>query len=185
MRDIYPEVDPRDTRNETEDERLDRNWNEILQELRVTQTGTQILSGFLLTVVFQPKFEELNDFQVVVYLALVAVATLTTALALAPVHLHRVLFRKHSKAALVHIAHLLMRATLVGIAAVMTGTVLLIFDLALDRTSAVVGAAVVVIVVTLVALVPARVARRLQEQASRRNDQNDQDEENDDKQEKG
>ena len=50
------DVDPRDGRDETETERLDRNWTEILQELRVIQTGTQILTGFLLTLAFQQRF---------------------------------------------------------------------------------------------------------------------------------
>ena len=47
-------------RNETDDERYDRNWVEILQELRVTQTGTQIISGFLLTLAFQKRFSRID-----------------------------------------------------------------------------------------------------------------------------
>ena len=50
------DADPADGRDETLNQRLDRNWIEILQELRVTQTGTQILTGFLLTIAFQPTF---------------------------------------------------------------------------------------------------------------------------------
>ncbi len=71
----YPDpnadVDPDDGRDETENERMDRNWDEIIQELRVTQTGTQILTGFLLTIAFQPRFVELDSFQHAVYLTLV------------------------------------------------------------------------------------------------------------------
>ena len=76
---------------------MDRNWNEMLQELRVTQTGTQILTGFLLAIAFQNRFAELDRFQETVYLGLVLAAVLTTALGLAPVNLHRVLFRQHAK----------------------------------------------------------------------------------------
>ena len=54
------DADPSDGRNETLDERMDRNWNEMLQELRVTQTGTQILTGFLLAIAFQNRFAELR-----------------------------------------------------------------------------------------------------------------------------
>ena len=50
-------------RNETREEQLDRNWMELLQELRVLQTGVQILAGFLLTLPFQSRFETLDDFQ--------------------------------------------------------------------------------------------------------------------------
>src|SRR3954452_4540316 len=130
------DIDPTDGRDETLDERMDRNWNEMLQEMRVTQTGTQILSGFLLTIAFQPKFAELDTFDKGVYLFLVVAATLTTALALAPVHLHRSLFRQHSKTALVAVGHLLLRSALLGLALVITGTVLLIFDVATGRRPA-------------------------------------------------
>ncbi|WP_344801434.1 DUF6328 family protein [Microlunatus ginsengisoli] len=109
------DVDPGDGRDETINERMDRNWNELLQEMRVTQTGTQILSGFLLTIAFQPTFHGLPAFDKTVYLFLVLAATVTTALALAPVHLHRTLFRHHSKPALVQIGHLLLRAALTGV----------------------------------------------------------------------
>ena len=54
------DADPADGRDETLDERMDRNWNEMLQELRVTQTGTQILTGFLLAIAFQNRFTELD-----------------------------------------------------------------------------------------------------------------------------
>ena len=63
---------------------MDRNWNEMLQELRVTQTGTQILTGFLLAIAFQNRFEDLTTFQHRVYLILVLAAVITTALGLGP-----------------------------------------------------------------------------------------------------
>ena len=65
-----------DGRNETAIEKLDRNWMELLQELRVLQTGVQILAGFLLTLPFQSRFESLDDFQTNLYLANVALAAL-------------------------------------------------------------------------------------------------------------
>ncbi|MBN9194503.1 MAG: sodium:proton antiporter, partial [Microbacterium sp.] len=63
-----------DGRDETEAERLDRNWDEILQETRVVQTGTQILTGFLLAIAFQQRFEDLDGYQIAVYLVLVCFA---------------------------------------------------------------------------------------------------------------
>ena len=110
------DADPLDGRDETEVERLDRNWNEILQELRVIQTGTQILTGFLLTVAFQQRFTELDQFQVDVYLALVIVAAAATILGLAPVSLHRTLFRRRAKEAIVQIANRILKATIVVVA---------------------------------------------------------------------
>ncbi|HEX3197712.1 MAG TPA: DUF6328 family protein, partial [Propionibacteriaceae bacterium] len=58
--DVNGDVDQTDGRDESLNERMDRNWNEILQELRVTQTGTQIFTGFLLTIAFQTRFGELT-----------------------------------------------------------------------------------------------------------------------------
>ncbi|HET6268718.1 MAG TPA: DUF6328 family protein, partial [Arthrobacter sp.] len=55
-------------RNETFEERLDRNWMELLQELRVLQTGVQLVAGFLLTLPFQARFETLDDYQTGLYL---------------------------------------------------------------------------------------------------------------------
>lgn len=124
------DADQGDGRDESQNERMDRNWIELLQETRITQTGTQILSGFLLTIVFQPTFAHLRDFDQTVYLCLVVASTLTTALALAPVHLHRSLFRHHSKPILVQAGHLLLRGALAGLVVVMVGAVLLIVDVA-------------------------------------------------------
>src|SRR5665647_158164 len=104
---------PGDGRRETPAERLDRNWNEILQELRVTQTGIQILTGFLLTVPFQQRFAELTDDQRRIYLTLVVLAAVTTGLLVAPVSMHRWLFRRGAKSALVIEADRLMRVGLV------------------------------------------------------------------------
>lgn len=122
-----------DGRDETETERLDRNWNEILQELRVIQTGTQILTGFLLAIAFQQRFTDLDAFQVDVYLVLVVLSVLATLLGLAPVSLHRELFRRRAKKTLVHTANILLRLTLIAVALVLVGTVLLVFDVVTGR----------------------------------------------------
>ena len=145
---------PGDGRDETENERLDRNWAEILQELRVTQTGTQIITGFLLTLAFQPRFADLDTFQVTVYLCLVIAASVSTALALAPVSMHRVLFRQRAKGPLVHAGHRILKVVLVSMVIVLTGTVLLIFDVVLGRTAGMLagGGILLVMIVLAVAL---------------------------------
>jgi len=136
-----------DGRNETEVERLDRNWNEILQELRVTQTGTQILSGFLLTLAFQQRFTDLDAFQIDVYLVLVVLAAFATALALAPVSLHRALFRQNAKARVVRTANAILKITLGAVAVILAGTVLLIFDVVVGRTAGIVAGSVALVVI--------------------------------------
>jgi uncharacterized protein DUF6328 len=80
------------------DERaVDRNWNELLQELRVTQTGLQILTGFLVTLPFQQRFSGLGSRQVLLYLVTLEVAIVATVLVLAPASLHRLLFRQQER----------------------------------------------------------------------------------------
>lgn len=146
-------------RNETTTERLDRNWNSILQELRVTQTGTQIITGFLLAAAFQPRFQTLDTYQVTIYLALISAAIVTTALGLGPVSLHRHLFRRHAMAQIVAIGSILLRATMIGLTVVLTGTALLIFDVVVDRTAGIVAGGLILLTTVLIWLVLPRLVK--------------------------
>jgi hypothetical protein len=117
-------------RSETEMQRLDRNWVSLLQELRVVQTGVQLLTGFLLTLPFQPRFDGLSTAMRVVYLATVGCSVAATVLLEAPVGIHRLLFRRHRRLSVVSIAHrlaysglLLMGLALAGVAVIIFGVV--------------------------------------------------------------
>jgi len=140
---------PPDSDVETEHERLERNWSELLQELRVIQTGTQILTGFLLAVAFQPRFSTLDAYQVTTYLALVAVAVATTILALTPVSLHRALFRRKAKEEIVTIANRVVKVTLASVAVTLLGTVTLIVDVVVGRSQGWIAGAVTLVGVLL------------------------------------
>jgi hypothetical protein len=109
-------------------ERLTRNWDELLQELRVIETGVQILTGFLLTVPFSQRFGELSEFQRDLYLIVLAGSVLTTALVVAPTAFHRVLFRHHARHWLVEAANQCARAGLVTMAVTTSGVLFLVFD---------------------------------------------------------
>ena len=146
-------------RRETATERLDRNWASLLQELRATQTGTQILGGFLLAVAFQPRFTELDDYQVAVYLALVCAAAVTTAVGLGPVSLHRILFRTGSMERIVSVGSILVRITLGGVAVVLAGTILLIFDVVLGRVAGLIAGGAVLLLTVLIWLIVPRLVR--------------------------
>ena len=147
-------------RNETEEERLDRKWNDLLQELRVMQTGAQLTAGFLLTLPFQQKFSELDDFARRLYLALVLLAALTTALVLAPVAIHRRLSGEHVKERLVQTAHRLVYGVLTCLTLLVSGMVMLIFDVVVDRTYAAVAAgSIFVVMVVLLVLLPHALVR--------------------------
>ena len=88
-------------RDETEAERLDRNFEDLLQELRVSQNGTQILFAFLLTVPFSNGFSKVTDFQQAIYFAALLLAAMSAAMLIAPAVMHRVLFRQQQKKELV------------------------------------------------------------------------------------
>lgn len=147
---------------ETEHDRLERNWSELLQELRVIQTGTQILTGFLLTVAFQPRFATLDPYQVTTYLGLVIVAGSTTALGLAPVSLHRTLFRRRAKGTIVRITNRILQVTLFGVALTLSGTLLLIFDVVIGRSAGIVaGVVALTLITTTWVLLPIGARRKL------------------------
>jgi len=125
-----------------DDDRLSLNWHELLQELRVTQTGTQILTGFLLTLPFTPRFAELRAHQEIIYLATLVGSVATTGLILAPVAFHRLLFRQRQKPWLVAAADLTAKVGLLLLAVTTSGVVLLVFDVVLSWSAALIAAGV-------------------------------------------
>ncbi|NYG55067.1 DUF6328 family protein [Nocardioides perillae] len=147
-------------RDETPTERLDRHWGELLQELRVMQTGTQLIAGFLLTLPFADRFEETGAFERVLYLGLVVLAAVTTATMLAPIALHRRLYGGHARDRLVRTTHYLVAAALGGIALLLVGIVALVFSFVVSTQAAVVATACVGAVALLLLLgVPTAVER--------------------------
>ena len=127
----HPEHDQpwdQDVRHETPTERLDRNWAHLLQELRVAQTGVQLLTGFLLTLPFQQRFDHLTHDMRVVYLATVACSVGSTILLIAPVGMHRLLFRRHQLPTLVSTAHRCAIAGLLLLGAALVGVTTVIFN---------------------------------------------------------
>jgi hypothetical protein len=140
-------------RGETPTERLDRNWSELVQELRVVQTGVQFLTGFLLTLPFQQRFAHLSDRQHVVYLATVSASLASTALLQTPVSAHRALFRRHERRRAVIVAH---RAAILGIlflALAIVGVAVLIFGLVSGTGAGLVAGGVVAFVLVVLWLV--------------------------------
>lgn len=166
MLDEYlPPADPES--GETAHERLERRWTEQLSELRVAQTGTQIMTGFLLTLPFQPAFADISALERNLYLALVVTATLATVMAIAPVSFHRILFgAPGAKRRIVAMTQTLMRLTLSLVALVLSGTVALVFNLVLNPTAGLIGFAVsLIVILSIWAALPVHILRRhLQQQ---------------------
>jgi Family of unknown function (DUF6328) len=133
----HPEAQKWDRdRDETEAQRLDRNWSSLLQELRVAQTGVQLLTGFLLTLPFQQRFTTLDSEMRTVYLVTVGCSIGATVLLIAPVSMHRLLFRRHRLNTLVSAAHsyAMIGLALLGIA--LAGVAVVIFSAVLGPAEA-------------------------------------------------
>jgi hypothetical protein len=146
-----------DDRDESEDEKLDRNWDELLQELRVVQTGIQLLAGFLLTLPFTQVFAGLDDAQQWLYLSLVIIAGVAVGLNLTPIMLHRRLFRDHVKERVVETGQVLSQVVIGAVAVLIVGTSTLIFSVVKSWTAGfVAGGALTVVLVTLLGVVPRR-----------------------------
>ncbi|WP_328417345.1 DUF6328 family protein [Streptomyces violaceus] len=117
-------------RNETEEERADRMWQELIQEVRVAQMGVQILFGFLLTVVFTEKYDALTDTDQTIYLVTVVLGACATGALIGPVSLHRLVSGRRVKPQAVRLASRLTLLGLVLLLATTTASLLLILRVA-------------------------------------------------------
>ena len=153
--------DNSDDRGESESEKLDRNWDELLQELRITQTGLQLLSGFLLTLPFTQLFPSLDHGQKALYLGLVVVAGIAVGVNMTPIMLHRRVFREHRKDRVVGVGHVLIQVVMGAVALMIVGMVVLIFSVVATWSAGLIaGIALAVVLGALLVLVPAGLARR-------------------------
>jgi hypothetical protein len=123
---------PLSDRNETELERSDRHLAELMQEVRIAQTGVQVLFGFLLTVPFTMRFDALSGAQRALYFATLAVAGAAAMLLIAPSSHHRILFRCGEKAYLVRMANRYAIAGLACVGLAMTGALVFVADVVFD-----------------------------------------------------
>jgi Family of unknown function (DUF6328) len=152
-------------RNESDVERADRNWLELIQELRVAQTGIQVLAGFLLTLPFSSRFGEITDLHRLMFLVAFSLAVITIGLMTAPVSLHRVLFAKNEKETLVRLGSFFAKTGLASLGLTLVAVVILIFGVVVNDTAGFVAGAVVFTFYTLGWVVlPVVVLRRSQSQ---------------------
>ncbi|MFE2061185.1 DUF6328 family protein [Streptomyces sp. NPDC059467] len=132
-------------RDETEEERADRMWTELIQEVRVAQTGVQILFGFLLTVVFQQKYAELSHADKTIYIVTVVLGASATGALIGPVSLHRLVAGRQVKPQAVRLASRLTSVGLFLLLATMTASLVLILRVATDGSLVTWVVAVVVV----------------------------------------
>jgi hypothetical protein len=113
-------------RDESPEERDDRNLGELLQELRVAGLGVQVLFGFLLSLPFTNRFIKLSHGQRELYLLTLVLASVSTALLLGPVAYHRLVFRRQQKEGLVQAANLMAIFGLICVGLAVSAAVLLV-----------------------------------------------------------
>jgi hypothetical protein len=125
-------------REESEEERLDRNLSEMLQELRVAIPGVQVLFAFLLAVPFQQGFAQVNNFQRDVYFATLLCTAISAVLLMAPTAYHRLTFRYQQKRRLVFYSNRFAIGGLVFLALAMLGALVLVTDYLFSSTATIV-----------------------------------------------
>ncbi|WP_410656048.1 DUF6328 family protein [Amycolatopsis sp. lyj-112] len=147
---------------ESKNERLTRNVNELLQELRVAQAGVQILFGFLLTVVFTDEFHEASGFEKAVHLSAVVLTVSSTVLLTAPAAWHRLLFRTGAREQILTVGNRSVLAGLGCLAAAITTTVTLIGKVVYGPIAMIVlGVVSASLFVVMWFLVPRRIGREM------------------------
>ncbi|MEU3949256.1 DUF6328 family protein [Streptomyces sp. NPDC029526] len=151
---------PCTARGETPLQRADRNFVELLQELRVTQTGVQILFAFLLSLAFTSRFTSLDTVQRATYVTTLLLAVLAAALFTAPAALHRSLFQQGAKPLIVQVSSRLATCGLVVLVFAFSGAVMLVVDVTTNRAGGIAaGAGTFVVCVGLWGVLPRRVGR--------------------------
>lgn len=123
-------------RDETPEERADRNMVELLQELRVLQTGVQIIFAFLLGIAFTARFTQLSQTQQYVYVAALLMSVVSVAVLAAPVAIHRGLFRRGMKEEIVILSTRCARLGMLLVSTSLDCSVFLIMDVVLGRVAA-------------------------------------------------
>lgn len=131
-------------RTETPMQRIDRNYHELLQEVRVAQIGVQTLFAFLLSCAFSQRFDQLTPYQHLLYVSALLLTIVTASLFTAPAAYHRVLFRLRMKGHVVDVANRFAISGMVVLVFAMSTGLLLVLDMILGHLMAACFAVVVV-----------------------------------------
>ncbi|WP_076258514.1 DUF6328 family protein [Intrasporangium flavum] len=148
-------------RDESEAQRIDRNFNEQLQELRIVQAGVQILFAFLLTIPFQQRFSQLTGLQRTIYVITLLSVAVATLVFMAPVAMHRMLFREGLKDYVVrHTDHLIGTGLCLLVVGIVGGVVLVLDVLLSHSTAFWIGGGLAVLATALWVALPLSQRRR-------------------------
>lgn len=150
---------------DTSDGAAHRQWNELLQELRVMQTGVQVLAAFLVVLPFQARFEILGTVDEVVYIVLLVAATLLILLMITPVAVHRYFFGQRLKEQTVSLGHIILKIVGIGVGLLVSGCVWFVLQVLFGwHIAAWVGGGLAVVTLFLLLVLPRLLLPRRAEQ---------------------
>ncbi|UXN32978.1 DUF6328 family protein [Glutamicibacter sp. M10] len=140
---------------DSQDSDSHRKWNELLQEMRVMQTGVQILAAFLVVLPFQARFDILNRPEEMIYIALLIAATLLILLMITPVAVHRYFFGQRLKDQTVQLGHIVLKIVGIGVGLLVSGCVWFVLQVLFGwQLGAWVGGSLVVVTLFLLLALP-------------------------------
>ncbi|WP_396277287.1 DUF6328 family protein [Glutamicibacter creatinolyticus] len=132
-----------------------RQWNELLQEMRVMQTGIQILAAFLVVLPFQSRFEIVEPREQVIYAVLLLVSVLLILLMIFPVAVHRYLFGQRVKATTVHLGHIVVKVVGIGVGLLICGCVWFVVQVLFGwQIGSLVGGSLMLVTIFLLVILP-------------------------------
>lgn len=132
-----------------------RQWNELLQEMRVMQTGIQILAAFLIILPFQSRFDIIEPREQIFYLVLLIAAVLLIVLLILPVAVHRHFFGQRVKATTVHLGHIVARIVAIGVGVLVSGCVWFVLQVLLGwQIGLYVGGPLMLVTICLLVILP-------------------------------
>lgn len=140
---------------DTSDGAPHRQWNELLQEMRVMQTGVQILAAFLVVLPFQARFEMLSHNDEIVYIILLVAATLLILLLITPVAVHRYFFGQRLKEQTVALGHIVLKIVGLGVGLLVSGCVWFVLQVLFGwQTGAWIGGPLIAVTLFLLLALP-------------------------------
>lgn len=140
---------------DTSDGAPHRQWNELLQEMRVMQTGVQILAAFLVVLPFQARFDMLSHTDEIVYIILLVAATLLILLLITPVAVHRYFFGQRLKEQTVALGHIVLKIVGLGVGLLVSGCVWFVLQVLFGWPTGVwIGGPLIIVTIFLLLALP-------------------------------
>jgi Ca2+/Na+ antiporter len=125
---------------ESPEQRINREFMELLNELRVVLPGVQLLFGFMLTVPFSAGWDKATGFQRGLFFAVLCAVVISLSCLVAPAAYHRMRFRDGAKERNLRVANGFIKAGLLFLGFSLTGALVVIADFQFGTAAAILSA---------------------------------------------